>query len=98
LARPKKWRKKGAKGFPLGTPVRAQTTLRYHFAHVCAKVSRFSFCEHGFKKAALTEEVRKQECKKFFAMCYAPLFAQIFSKNGKQHLLLSIPAVRVDKI
>jgi len=59
--------RKRAKGFPLGTPVRAQTTLRYHFAHVCAKPSKFSFCEHGFKKAALTEVARTQKSKNF---CY----------------------------
>jgi hypothetical protein len=36
----------------------ARKPFRYRFTHFFAKVNNFSFCEHGLKKAALTEVAR----------------------------------------
>ena len=70
LGTPQEVSKKRAKTFPLGTPfVRAQTTLRYRYTHVCAKIYKFSFCariliENRFRQAEITSflvGIRKQE-------------------------------------
>ena len=76
--------KKRAKTFPLGTPLAgAQTTLRWRSTHICAELCKFRSCvgvlmikrQHG----SSTHDAKA----KVFAMCYAPLLAQISNKNGK---------------
>ena len=85
LARPKKWRKKGAQAFPLGTPlVRAQTTRRGTAALLMfarrVKDSDFAF---AFKAKC------KQIGQRIFAVSFCLKFVRTGARSTWQKLLQS---------
>ena len=50
----------------------AQTSLRYHSAHICAKFCTFSFCVGVFNKNANTKDARKRSSKSFCHLLRTP--------------------------
>ena len=78
---PRSGERRAPRGSPLD-PRNAQTTLRYHFAHVCAKMSKFNACVCLWKSKGKHGSSTQQTKANFFAACYAPLFAKISNKDG----------------
>ena len=96
LARPKKWRKKGAKGS--NTPwIPAARHGKTSFSRLWRENEQIQLLRWRLEVQAPTRKCHASREANFFATCDAPLFAQILSKDGKQHLLLSLSAAQTGR-
>jgi hypothetical protein len=73
----------------------AQTSLRYRYTHICAKINKFRFCVRILKQKCEHGSDTHHAIAKVFTICYAPCDNPKFKQNEKKKFLLSLPAARV---